>query len=835
MPKFSWYRHQLAEQQIRLTGDIKTSISPTSEESWQSENQNTDAYIIHENADHPDNNDDHEEIEEEPLELVTRRPEPEDLSADPVKNVPQPEPPVRTLAAKKYFDEPLDISIQRKATEQQDDEALNKKRSLIVDRYHPYNRQEIQEGPMNLEVPKKPWYNGRSPSNSPPIRGLKVQDEPVDFSKKKEVGEAVAQRKIVGATYKRQYQFQRNLLVILLQNINRNPLHGKNIVRYLKRSCDKIQTRGCSGGKNGTPNQTGSGGQQGQQSGGGGGGVSGGGSSGVGGYNGSGTSNGSTGGSLNSSRSNSTDNDDGNNLFDVSETDFDSIDFDFNESATRKWITDNPDLSPLKVLDHISFKPDPAPDQHHQDHPKPPDLDTLDRDTASILQLAVPVPDPSSTFLDIGTDFGPVSFYEDDPFNLEQLVPSTFNLNNMNNSNNSGANTGANSAHHHHHPHHNHHHQPLYPIHHQNNNNQQQQSNILHLNSNIILQQHNNIRQQHQPAPPQQSSKMTSALELTSQINFGSFMPDSSITNSISPITRHAADNHNNIKYAVKTEPQPPPPQQQPQQHFHPSYPQIKEEAPMGYHGDSCCPQSPETPSTQCGGKMRTSPQRKKSTSSSNDEEDLMNVPSLQMRIQILQQRFGIPTDAPLELINGGHGIKNPMVADVPEKKEVEKLPPLRSETDPSKFACRVCGKAFTLQRLLNRHMKCHSDTKRYLCTFCGKGFNDTFDLKRHTRTHTGVRPYKCNLCEKSFTQRCSLESHCLKVHGVNHSYEYKQRRSKVYVCEDCGHTTKEPEVHYVHLKEQHPYSPALLKFYDKRHFKFNNTNFASNLLTPAM
>ena len=56
-----------------------------------------------------------------------------------------------------------------------------------------------------------------------------------------------------------------------------------------------------------------------------------------------------------------------------------------------------------------------------------------------------------------------------------------------------------------------------------------------------------------------------------------------------------------------------------------------------------------------------------------------------------------------------------------------------------------------------------------------------------------------------------------------------------MYVCEDCGFTTKEPEVHYVHLKEQHPYSPALLKFYDKRHFKFNNTNFASNLVTPAM
>ncbi|ALC48255.1 ovo [Drosophila busckii] len=136
-----------------------------------------------------------------------------------------------------------------------------------------------------------------------------------------------------------------------------------------------------------------------------------------------------------------------------------------------------------------------------------------------------------------------------------------------------------------------------------------------------------------------------------------------------------------------------------------------------------------------------------------------------------------------------------------------------------------------SLQRLLNRHMKCHSDIKRYLCTFCGKGFNDTFDLKRHTRTHTGVRPYKCNLCEKSFTQRCSLESHCQKVHSVQHAYAYKERRAKMYVCEECGHTTCEPEVHYLHLKDNHPFSPALLKFYDKRHFKFTNSQFANNLL----
>lgn len=209
--------------------------------------------------------------------------------------------------------------------------------------------------------------------------------------------------------------------------------------------------------------------------------------------------------------------------------------------------------------------------------------------------------------------------------------------------------------------------------------------------------------------------------------------------------------------------------------------------------------------------------------------------PSLGGRVNVLH-RLGLPSEVQLEFVNGGHGIKNPLASQDTVRSnsrtdDKTKVGSITSEDGQTSFACRICNKSFALQRLLNRHMKCHSDVKRYLCTFCGKGFNDTFDLKRHTRTHTGVRPYKCSLCEKSFTQRCSLESHCLKVHGVQHQYAYKERRTKVYVCEECGHTTNEPEVHYLHLKEKHPYSPALLKFYDKRHFKFTNSNFANMLL----
>uniref|UniRef100_A0A0N5A5J3 Protein ovo n=1 Tax=Parastrongyloides trichosuri TaxID=131310 RepID=A0A0N5A5J3_PARTI len=163
-----------------------------------------------------------------------------------------------------------------------------------------------------------------------------------------------------------------------------------------------------------------------------------------------------------------------------------------------------------------------------------------------------------------------------------------------------------------------------------------------------------------------------------------------------------------------------------------------------------------------------------------------------------------------IEYVNGGYGIKNPLLTCNNNPPDVDNTPAPTSS--PGEYICRTCGKKFNLQRLLNRHVKCHSEVKRYLCTFCGKGFSDTFDLKRHTRTHTGVRPYKCHQCDKSFTQRCSLESHLRKVHGEVHNYAYKQRRSKVFVCEDCGYTSPNYDEYISHLRIAHPLSAVLMK-----------------------
>ncbi|XP_071780977.1 transcription factor ovo-like homolog lin-48 [Centroberyx gerrardi] len=158
-----------------------------------------------------------------------------------------------------------------------------------------------------------------------------------------------------------------------------------------------------------------------------------------------------------------------------------------------------------------------------------------------------------------------------------------------------------------------------------------------------------------------------------------------------------------------------------------------------------------------------------------------------------------------------------------------------RASPSSGDFLCSVCHKVFPLQRMLTRHLKCHSLVKRHPCRFCGKGFNDTFDLKRHMRTHTGIRPYRCELCEKAFTQRCSLESHMRKIHGVHQQYAYRQRRSKIFVCEDCGYTSNRPDEYFLHVRQCHPGSPALRRYYRRQAHENGSFAPADRKLNPYL
>nr|XP_054760472.1 transcription factor Ovo-like 2 [Lytechinus pictus] len=146
------------------------------------------------------------------------------------------------------------------------------------------------------------------------------------------------------------------------------------------------------------------------------------------------------------------------------------------------------------------------------------------------------------------------------------------------------------------------------------------------------------------------------------------------------------------------------------------------------------------------------------------------------------------------------------VISDSPSSgKEVVQF--LRRTIDRSrqKHRCSTCSSTFNTERAYTRHMTSeHNQKKTHICSFCEKGFQDKFDLKRHYRTHTGVRPYKCNICPRTFTQRCSLETHISKVHGMPLTFGFKERRKKIYVCEDCGNSAKDAYDHYLHMWISH-------------------------------
>lgn len=98
-----------------------------------------------------------------------------------------------------------------------------------------------------------------------------------------------------------------------------------------------------------------------------------------------------------------------------------------------------------------------------------------------------------------------------------------------------------------------------------------------------------------------------------------------------------------------------------------------------------------------------------------------------------------------------------------------------------------------------------------------------------------GIRPYRCELCDKAFTQRCSLESHLRKIHGVRQQYAYRQRRSKIFVCEDCGYTSNRPEEYFLHVRQCHPGSPALRRYYRRQAHEGTNNVPAEHKLSPFL
>ncbi|KAL0803194.1 hypothetical protein ABMA28_017348, partial [Loxostege sticticalis] len=89
-----------------------------------------------------------------------------------------------------------------------------------------------------------------------------------------------------------------------------------------------------------------------------------------------------------------------------------------------------------------------------------------------------------------------------------------------------------------------------------------------------------------------------------------------------------------------------------------------------------------------------------------------------------------------------------------------------------SKYVCRECDTQFLNRTKYANHIRfVHEGKKKVknkLCTICGRGFSENQVLIRHMRTHTGERPHACALCPARFAQSTALRAHLAHLIEIN-------------------------------------------------------------------
>ncbi|XP_044043437.1 zinc finger protein 594-like isoform X5 [Siniperca chuatsi] len=111
-------------------------------------------------------------------------------------------------------------------------------------------------------------------------------------------------------------------------------------------------------------------------------------------------------------------------------------------------------------------------------------------------------------------------------------------------------------------------------------------------------------------------------------------------------------------------------------------------------------------------------------------------------------------------------------------------LNPLQNNSGEKSFSCSVCGKQFSQNSNLKRHMKIPTGEKPFSCSVCSRGFIQKVNLTLHTEQ----KRYSCTVCSKRFTWLYQLENHqCVGRQSSQLHQRLTEQMKTEADGEDCG------------------------------------------------
>ncbi|XP_052764271.1 uncharacterized protein LOC128206110 isoform X2 [Mya arenaria] len=117
------------------------------------------------------------------------------------------------------------------------------------------------------------------------------------------------------------------------------------------------------------------------------------------------------------------------------------------------------------------------------------------------------------------------------------------------------------------------------------------------------------------------------------------------------------------------------------------------------------------------------------------------------------------------------------------ENIDPENHPILQKISDAVTFICQQCGKSFSTQSNLTKHIFLHGD-KKYECPHCEKRFHLEVYLKEHiSGVHYNIYKFQCNDCGRLFKSRTGLAVHTNLFHSKD---------ATLFACKECGKQFKQ-------------------------------------------